>query len=100
MKPLPNPQHWKQATKHYLKATGRLLVLVLFSIFPLIACAFMVLHRLWLLLVFLVLRLLGERILHWLGCLPRDHSLSTVHDKCSEIWDEFLEDVQVRFWRV
>ena len=100
MKPLLNPQRWKQAAKHSLDATCRLLVLVLFSIFPLIACAVMAIHRTLKLLIFLSFRLLGERTLRWLGWLPRGHSLSTVHGKCTEIWDEFLEDVQFLFWRV
>lgn len=100
MKPKLHPQHWKQTAKRHLKTTGQLLILALFSALPLLACAVMAIHRILKLLIFVSFRLLGVRTLHWLGWLPRGHSLSTVHDKCSEIWGEFLEDVQFLFWRV
>lgn len=100
MKPKLHPQHWKQAAKHYLKATGRLLVLVLFSIFPLIACAVMALHRLWLLLVFLMLRVLGERTLHRLGWLRQGHRLRPVRSRVARSVDDFLEDVKAILERI
>lgn len=83
-----------KTSRRCLKTAAQLLIVAWFSFFPIIACAVMALHRLLTLLTFSLFSLLGERRLKRLGWLPQGHSLSTLRDKASEIWDEFLDDAK------
>ena len=85
---------------HCLGAVDTWLVAVMVYTLPLIACAVMALHRIWLLLVFLVLRMLGECILHRLGWLRQGRRLRTVRSGVARSVDDFLEDVKAILERV
>ena len=80
-----------------LKALGRWLATIVYLAGPVLACAVRALHRLLLLLSFLLLRSLGERRLKRWGLVPRDGQVTSIRRTMKRSFNNFLEDVKAIF---